>query len=164
LANDEGLAVLEGMSRLRVLGLDKTAALTGLQQIHVAALERFAANRTSLGDDGIAPLRDARALQALWLNDTQVTDDGLSYIANLPKLWMLGLKGTRITDSGIAKLSNLNQLGLLSLTRTAVSRDACERLVEQLPRLSVAYGPDDEHPEWVRGPRAEELNNGPASE
>lgn len=164
LADDDGLSALKRMSCLRVLCLDKTAALTSLEQIHVAALERLVANRTSLGDEGISPLRDTGALQVLWLNDTQVTDDGLQHIAELPKLSTLGLKGTRITDSGIAKLSNLNQLRLLSLTRTAVSREACERLVERLPRLSIAYGPDDDHPGWLRGPRAGELENGPDSE
>ncbi|MFO0734167.1 MAG: hypothetical protein U0361_25025 [Nitrospiraceae bacterium] len=189
LADDDCLSVLQGMPELEILFLDKIAAFTGtglrflpkasrltrldvcdtefeqgLEQIDVSALERLIANRTPIGDAGIAPLHDACELQFLWLNDTQVTDNGLMYVVRLPKLNALMLRGTRVTDSGIRRLTGMNQLRLLGLNRTAVSRGECERLIQQLPRLSIAYGPDDEHPEWFHGARAKDSEDGPDSE
>ncbi|MFO1093970.1 MAG: hypothetical protein U0992_11765 [Planctomycetaceae bacterium] len=108
MADDDCLSVLQGMPELEILFLDKIAAFTGtelrflpkasrltrldvcdtefeqgLEQIDVSALERLIANRTPIGDAGIAPLHDACELQFLWLNDTQVTDNGLMYVVGL---------------------------------------------------------------------------------
>jgi Leucine-rich repeat (LRR) protein len=80
--SDEGLAHLERLTNLNVLGLD----------------------HTKVSDGGLAHLKGLTALRRLSLGDTQVGDAGLVHLKGLTRLEFLYLKNTRVTDSGLQQL------------------------------------------------------------
>jgi internalin A len=86
--NEDGLANLEGLKRLRKLGLCGTGVT----------------------DRGVAHLKGLARLEELDLSLTNVTDEGLENLTGLTNLRKLGLRGCRLADRGMAALSKLTEL------------------------------------------------------
>lgn len=174
--DDDGLRILGGMPRLKRLMLHGSSAVTGkalshlprecrledlwlqgtrfdngLDYMNVSSLTRLIAMETPLTDSGLEPLQQAVNLENLWIDDTQVTDAGLLHIARLPNLKLMLLRGTKITDAGLEHLSGLKLLEGLVVSETAVTEAGAQRLVEQIPTLQVAIGPNRSEMQWVRG-------------
>ncbi|MCC9608370.1 SUMF1/EgtB/PvdO family nonheme iron enzyme [Blastopirellula sp. JC732] len=60
-------------------------------------------SNTSIGDEGIACLADARELRQLNVNKTSLTDKSFDTFLNLPLLQNLHLTETKVTPAGVAK-------------------------------------------------------------
>src|SRR5262249_52753421 len=99
-SNDD-LALLEGLSSLRVLSLASTR----------------------LTDAGLAHLTGLAELRKLNLHNTQTTDAGLASLRGLTRLQTLCLSTTSVSDKGLAYLKGLVNLQALSLTNTQTSND-----------------------------------------
>ena len=76
----------------------------------------------SVGDAGIAELRNMRGLEFLRLNYTKVTDDGLAHLVGLDRLERLDLLGLKITDGGLNQLQQSRALRHLECGGVAVSK------------------------------------------
>ena len=77
-------------------GLKQLAGLKNLRRLHL--------EKTGIGDDGAAALKDLGELRYLNLYGTKVTDKGLAAIGNLKKLENIYLWQTPVTDAGAAEL------------------------------------------------------------
>lgn len=96
----------------------------------------------SVGNPGLAKLREHRKLETLELINTSVSDDGLSVLATLPNLKSLVLfweviRGERITDASFKHLENLSQLETLELSGGWASEETVEKLRSQLPDCKI---------------------------
>ena len=100
--------------------------------------------RTQVTDEGLKTLGNMGSIRKLRLENTKVGDEGLKYLANLAQLEYLNLYGTRVTDAGIASLAKLKNLKKLFVWETGVTRGAAEKLIEQIPGLTINLGWDDE--------------------
>jgi Leucine-rich repeat (LRR) protein len=99
-ADDDALAVLEGLSELSTLVL----------------------GGTRVTDAGLAHLEGIVSLEFLRLRGCRgVTDAGVKHLGKLTALAYLGLSGTQVTDAGLEHLKGLTQLSELDLTDTSVS-------------------------------------------
>jgi hypothetical protein len=157
--NDD-LALLEGLSSLRVLSLASTrvadaglAHLTGLAELRklnlydtqttdaglvslrgLTRLQTLCLATTKVSDDGLAHLKGLVNLQALSLTNTQTSDDGLVHLKGLVNLRTLHLSTTKVSDAGLAHLEGLSQLRTLHLNHTRVS-GACLAHLKRMPGL-----------------------------
>ncbi len=123
--SDRGLATVEGMTELTLLG--------------VGGSERVASLIT---DDGLIVLKDLKKLRNLDLSYSRVTDRGLKQLSGLKALRILDLNGCEgITDAGLAELSDLVNLKWLLLRGTNVTDEGLEYLTE-LKHLRLLTLPD----------------------
>ena len=110
--DDDGLAPLERMTRLRELnlsllpithrGLEHVHTLRDLQHLALVYSTGFAG--PIISDDGLDPLAELASLQTLNLVGAQITDSGLARLASLKKLTRLKLVNTRVSDAGVREL------------------------------------------------------------
>ncbi|MHC4401889.1 MAG: choice-of-anchor C family protein, partial [Planctomycetota bacterium] len=114
---DAGLVHLEGLAKLKGLGLERAnvtdAGLSNLSTL--IELDYLSLNGTRVGDAGLKHLSGLTNLGVLYLCDTDTADAGLASLGSMSKLQWLDLRGTKVTDAGLAHLSNLSQLRLLCL-------------------------------------------------
>lgn len=109
-------------------------------------LDKLVATHASLGT---GPLQ--------WLRHTQLKELNLSYtqfsdaaVDDLPvTLERLELEETQITDIGAAKLAKLKQLKVLILRESHVSKEAYQKLKEELPDCWIDWDPF-ETPEQIQ--------------
>ena len=77
------------------------ARLDGLQPVLIWA--NFA--RSSLTDQGIAPLQEFDRITKLRLDNTELGDEAVDTLLALPSLEWLNMYGTKLTDAGLARLA-----------------------------------------------------------
>jgi RNA polymerase sigma factor (sigma-70 family) len=98
-------------------------------------------HHTSIGDAGVANLRDLKSLTTLDLFDTRVTDAGMEHLAEwMPHLEWLELSDTQVTDAGLRFLKGLRHLRHLDVRRTKVTDAGVEDLRRALPGLDLLHG------------------------
>lgn len=83
--NDDDLAVLEHLPKLKNLFLGKT----------------------QISDAGLTHLMQSRELQTISLNATRVTDAGLAQLVELKDLKTVNLQDTKVTAEGAARLKKV---------------------------------------------------------
>jgi hypothetical protein len=113
---DQGIANLEGLTRLSDLILDQTA----------------------MTDDGLAFLAGMVELRSLRLRETKITGKGFEHLGKLQKLFIVELDGSDFSDEGLPFLARLNSLQTVYLERTKVS-DAGLIQLQGMPRLAKVY-------------------------
>jgi hypothetical protein len=118
-----GLAALSGMTKLRVLVLDKNlvddAALEHLKNLK--GLHELYLEQTRVVGPGLAHLKGLGALTLLSLNETKVTDAGLANLEGVPSLQVLNLHGAFVNGEGMKHLQGLKNLHTLNLGNTPVT-------------------------------------------
>jgi hypothetical protein len=98
-------------------------------------------HHTSIGDAGVANLRDLKSLTTLDLFDTRVTDAALEHLAEwMPHLEWLELSDTAVTDAGLRFLKGLRHLRRLDVRSTKVTDAGVDDLRPALPRLIILHG------------------------
>jgi hypothetical protein len=100
--DDDGLACLASLTKIRSLELGNNKAIT---------------------DAGLAHLRKLKELESLWLYRSSVSGVGLNQLSKLPRLRNLGLQWTPLTTEGMQQLGTLKELRSLSLTDTPITDD-----------------------------------------
>jgi WD40 repeat protein len=94
-------------------------------------------SNTSIGDAGLAHLKDCTEIQNLFLNQTKVTDQGLANVKDFTKLLSLHLEDTAVTDEGMKHLVGLTRLRNMNLSRTKVTSTEVASLERSIPGLKV---------------------------
>jgi hypothetical protein len=107
--------------------------ITGLTQLNSLAL-----NKTAVTDAGLGHLADLLRLQALYLASTDVSDKGLPALVRLQELHILDLSATEVA-ADLGPLAELGQLEHLVLRELELRGDALSQLgaVPNLKRLSL---------------------------
>ncbi len=133
---DAGLTHLKGLVELRKLNLyDTQTTDAGLASLRgLTRLQTLCLATTKVSDKGLAHLKGLVNLQALSLTNTQTTNDGLVHLKGLVNLQTLHLSTTKVTDAGLAHLEGLSQLRTLHLNNTAVT-GACLAHLKGMPSL-----------------------------
>src|SRR4029453_58103 len=96
---------------------------------HVAVLTKLTflnLQGSTVGDAGVAPLKDLKNPGFLGLDDTQITNDATVTIGQLPALKTLMIARTAVTDEGLRRLKKSSQLQRLE--RISASCHASEDL------------------------------------
>ncbi|HEY7156729.1 MAG TPA: hypothetical protein VH575_22360 [Gemmataceae bacterium] len=119
-----GLAALSGLTKLRVLVLDKNliddAGVTYLRELK--GLKELYLEQTRVTGPGLASLKELTGLTLLSLNETTtITDDGLEGLQDVSSLEILSLRGTPVRGPGLKALYGLKKLHTLNLGNTPVS-------------------------------------------
>lgn len=102
--NDEGMASLVGMKKLKVLQLRDTL-ITDRGMAHLGGLtdlEEVDLYGARWSDAGIRPLTNAKKLRKLNLLGSHITDDGLDALVQLPALEELVLYRSDLPNTGLA--------------------------------------------------------------
>jgi hypothetical protein len=79
-------------------------------------------------------------LSRLHLEKTDIGDDGLAHLKNLERLEYLNLYGTSVSDAGLSHLNALSRLRSLYLWQSNATREGVAQLTAALPELSVNMG------------------------
>ena len=136
---DDGLQALAGCTALTQLNFDESNVRgTGLVALKAAKLTFLSLDQAQVDDQGIVQIATFGELSELSLNNTRVTNAGLPTVAKLGKLTTLNLMGTKVTADGLAALTSLKSLRMLSVQNTDVTKDAGEKLLKQMPTLTIA--------------------------
>ncbi len=123
--DDDGLALLAGLPRLRSLNLRNTANLTDAALEHLKKFPalthlHLADNRFSA--EGIAQLGEFDALQLLDLRGCgNVGDAELGHFRRLAKLRMLKIGGSGVTDAGMSVVAQMTSLTGLAVDNASIS-------------------------------------------
>jgi hypothetical protein len=138
--NDDRLADLHVLTKLRTLGLHKTkVGDKGLANLKGStALRSLWLNRSSVTDVGLAHLKGRTNLEALSLRETAISDAGLVHLKGFSGLKQLYLGGTKVTDAGLVHLKGLSRLQLLEVGGTRVTDTAVRELQKVLPNLKIS--------------------------
>ena len=101
--------------------------MTGLEQLDLQG--------SSIGDRGVAALKDLRELRKLYLGGkgATITDASVDVLLTLTKLEQLSLKKSGLTKDGVKRLMALPNLKVLSLNINALSWQVWEDLKKQKP-------------------------------
>ena len=108
-ADDELLAKLKTLAKLRELEIEATKTITPQGLAHLAelpALEKLKLYAVNEGDDrlGDAALKTASQIQTLRdlsVEECDVTDEGLRALEGMTQLTALSLRGNSLTDAGL---------------------------------------------------------------
>lgn len=119
-ATENGLTCLKRLTRFSRLSVDLT--------------------RIPVTDAMLESLADLPGLDRLVLIATPITDESLAVVARIPKLRSLNLGNTAVTDAGLEHLKGLAGLRFLRLCDTKATRQAVQKLADQLPSCKV-FGP-----------------------
>ena len=120
------------------------------------------------GAGTLAPLKDIKALAALNLRAQPLNDEvsaqlapltGLVHLKGMKDLEYLNLYDTQITDKGLASLVELKKLKNLYLWQTKVTKEAANKLKEQLKGCDVNVGV-----EFVPLPEPKDMPKAPAKD
>ena len=131
--DDEGLAFLAKITKLRALALDflwvSEAGLAKLTQRD--SLEELYLAGTLTGDETLAVLIRFSNLRKLRIAQTGVTNSGLAHLTKLSQLAELDLsENSHISDDGLAHLASMRRLTHLNLWRLPVTDAGIAHLVE----------------------------------
>ena len=144
---DAGLAHLEGLAQLRVLGLSgRQVTDAGLVHLKgLSQLEDLSLTDTQVTGTGLVHLKGLPKLEHLDLRwslegHPGVADAGLMHLQGLTQLRCLWLAGTQVTDAGLAHLEGLSWLNDLYLSHTQVTDAGLAHLnrMSQLRHLDLA--------------------------
>jgi beta-lactamase regulating signal transducer with metallopeptidase domain/Leucine-rich repeat (LRR) protein len=143
-ADDELLAKLKTLAKLRELEIEATKTITPQGLAHLAelpALEKLKLYAVNEGDDrlGDAALKAAAQIQTLRdisVEESGVTDDGARALEGMSQLTALSLRGNSLTDAGLKYLAGLTNLQQLDLSQTMWVRSHMEITDEGLANLS----------------------------
>jgi Leucine-rich repeat (LRR) protein len=116
---DEGLASLAGMTKLRKLW----------------------ARDTRLTNKTLAVIGKLRELEQLDIGGAEITEAGLAHLAGLTRMKKLDILGANVTDSGLDHLMAMSALESLNLYRTKVSNAGLEKLkaFRKLQKVDLRY-------------------------
>jgi hypothetical protein len=132
-------ALLKKHPSIRSLDLHGTTisdeTLTGLNE--AKELMFLDLHGTKITDDGLKSLVNCEALGGLYIEGAKVTDAGMVHVGKLAGLVMLNVRGTAITDKGLLELSGLEMLISIDVSRTKVTAKGREALQESLPDLVI---------------------------
>ena len=161
-ASAERLKALDGLTGLRMLGLDnaeitlETADAIGrmrrlevlslqmctLTPVHVSRFKGLSRIQdlslaiTNIGDDGLRYIGQLQDLRRLHLQHTNITDEGLKHLVNLTKVETLILSDNqKVTDAGLVNLLPLRNLKNLSLWKNKNITDDALSTLGQLKSL-----------------------------
>ena len=119
---DADLERLQGLTRLRSLGLQRT----GITDVGIAplagltALEGVDLKGTKITDAAVTHLVGLPKLIHLFVGETEITDSGMERLKEMKKLHNVGLDGTKITDAGLAHWRTLSNISYLHLNGTRI--------------------------------------------
>ncbi|HEX5399769.1 MAG TPA: hypothetical protein VFY06_12065, partial [Verrucomicrobiae bacterium] len=124
--DDELLAKLKALPKLRELDIEATKFITPQGLAHLAelpALEKlklYAVNEGAarLGDAALNVVSQIQTLRDLSVKECGVTDDGMRSLEGMTQLTALSLGGNQITDVGVKFLAGLTNLQQLDLSQT----------------------------------------------
>jgi serine/threonine protein kinase/formylglycine-generating enzyme required for sulfatase activity len=137
--SDAGLVHLKDLTNLRVLGLFSNPKVTdaGLAQlVRLTNLTNLDLNGTTVTDAGMVHLKGLTNLTELNLMGLRVTGTGLAHLKALTNLRVVLFSGGTVGDAELAQLVGLNNLALLGLEKTRVS-DAGLVHLKDLPNLTT---------------------------
>ena len=143
-ADDQLVAVLAGLPRLRVLVLRGAAVSDKSWEDLVRSQSLESLN---LGDNpaitgrGLAPLIAAGRLKRLYLDGTKISDAALLEISVKSSLEVLILNRTPITDAAIPSLKRMTSLKSLFVVGTGLSPAGREKLGTALPGCVIVPAP-----------------------
>ncbi len=158
-----GLAALAGMTKLRVLILDKNLVndsalvhlkpLKGLKELYLeqtrvvgpglanlkelTALTLLSLNETRMTDAGLEGLQGLSSLETLNLRGTLLRDEGIKHLSRLANLHSLVLEGTQVTDTGLPSLYGMKGLKRVALADSKVTQEGIDKLKAALPGVQV---------------------------
>jgi hypothetical protein len=110
--SDEHIRMLDGMTRVKSLGLKTT-------------------------DAGLARLRGLTELRTLELTGSRITDQGVAHLAYLPAIRKLSLQGVSISDKAVTHMESMKHLEELNISKTDISDEGFERLQQSLPDCRI---------------------------
>jgi len=120
-----------GKSSVTDAGMERLSKLKALTWLDLADCD--------VSDVGVRYLSPELPLvPELDLSNTQISDAGLVEVAKLKNLRVLWLTSTEVSDAGIRQLAGLKHLETLDVSHTNVTRQAWQRLKEDLPQLNTA--------------------------
>jgi formylglycine-generating enzyme required for sulfatase activity/serine/threonine protein kinase len=111
-------------------GNGQLADLTPLTGMNPARLTSLRLSWTRVGDAGLAPFKDCKALTNLTLDASQVGDAGLAHFKDCKNLTHLNLGLTQVGDTGLAYFKDCRDLTFLLLDRTRVTDAGLAHLKE----------------------------------
>ncbi len=76
-------------------------------------------------------------LTKLHLEKTQIGDDGLAHLKELANLEYLNVYATQVTDAGLEHLTGLKHLKHLYVWQSGVTEEGIKKLNESLPELVI---------------------------
>jgi len=117
------------------------AALESLKGVSEQLVWLNLAN-TSVTDAGMKGLAGFKNLRRLHLEKTVVGDDGLASLKNLGELTYLNLYSTKVTDKGLSSLGGLKKLKNVYLWQTAVTDGGAAELAKAVPGIYINRGID----------------------
>jgi Leucine-rich repeat (LRR) protein len=117
--NDDGMAGLAAMKKLRVVDLGDTR----------------------INGSGLKNLSAAGELEKLDLWHTSITDGNLVHLKDLKSLKWLSLAETKIGDKALTHLEGLANLGYLDLRHTAITPEGAQAIRRALPRCKIETFP-----------------------
>ncbi|HLY74672.1 MAG TPA: hypothetical protein VKU80_11195 [Planctomycetota bacterium] len=117
------------------------AALESLKGVSEQLVWLNLAN-TSVTDAGMKGLAGFKNLRRLHLEKTAVGDEGLASLKNLGELTYLNLYSTKVTDKGLSSLSGLKKLKNVYLWQTAVTDGGAAELAKAVPGIYINRGID----------------------
>ena len=102
---DEHLQDLGAVQNVIWLNLANTKVTNdGLKNIAEMKLQRLHLEKTDIGDEGLAHLKDLVELEYLNLYSTAVTDEGLKHLEKMSKLKRLYVWQSKVTEEGMKAL------------------------------------------------------------
>jgi hypothetical protein len=134
---DAGLAHLEGLSKLRILELQRGNRVTDAGLIHLKRmtnLEQISLEDSQITGAGLSHLKALTDLEEVSLGNTQVDDAGLAHLKGLAKLNTLDVCGTRVTNAGLTHLKRLANLRMLKIGSTKITDGGIFELRRSLPK------------------------------
>jgi len=114
---DAGLAYLQGLSGLKMLGLSWASKISdvGLTYLrNLTVLQSLYLDSTNVTDAGFMNLQWLTTLFSLDVSENEIGDVGLKNLQGLTSLQNLFLSNTRISDVGLQHLQGLSTLQMLS--------------------------------------------------
>ena len=113
---DEHIKDLGAVQNVIWLNLANTKVTNdGLQHIRGMKLAKLHLEKTGIGDEGLAHLKDMVELEYLNLYATEVTDEGLKHLEKMSKLKRLYVWQSKVTEEGMKaleeKISGLKVVG-----------------------------------------------------
>jgi hypothetical protein len=144
-ADDDFMAKLKNLPKLRELDIEVTKGLTATGLIHLAeipALEKLNLYEiyyegAALGNDALRAVAGIKTLRDLSIAESGVTDDGLRPLEGMTQLISLRLSGNLLTDDGMKSLAGLTNLQSLDISSSGWVRSNMRITDEGINRLSA---------------------------
>lgn len=110
---------------------EAVAKLAGHPSLSVLAFE----NRSLVGNEGIAAIKDLPKLTDVSLERSEITDEALKSLAESKTILRIRIPRTKVGDEGVNYLVNAPQLELLDLLECTGVSDACLPTIGKLSKM-----------------------------